>query len=211
MPKNLTPAGGWAENVAVPVDADPRDAESVEVPFQALTDRTQYLRNQLEQDSASVVHIDPFAGQSGGWASGGIISGVESTGILARLFFDLAAYLPDGARVLDIELMATEGAGRPLGSRLNLGLARKTVDWSTPADVPEVALGYSESGGGSGFRVIALSDGVNWGGSAWAPITINKAQNAYTLRVTAGVDGGAHAPDTVHAIRVLYEAPEARR
>lgn len=210
MPKNLTPAGGWAENVAVPVDADPRNAASVEVPFQALVDRNDFLRALLRDDAAASVYLDPrSAGQSGDWLPVGVGS-IQSQSNNASLWFDLAAYLPNGARITNIQVLIDEGAARASGSRAALRLAQKSIDWaSVTPPISEAELGYSESAGGSGVHYIVIAAGN--AGPSWSPVTIDKSQGNYSLRIQAGSDGGAHAPDTVHGIRVLYEAPEARR
>jgi hypothetical protein len=46
MPHNLTPVSEYTGNVSVPVGGDPRTALSVEVPFQTLTNRAAWLRDQ---------------------------------------------------------------------------------------------------------------------------------------------------------------------
>lgn len=47
MPKNIVEDGIWDTNISVPVDADPRNALSVEVPYQSLTDRTLNLAGRV--------------------------------------------------------------------------------------------------------------------------------------------------------------------
>lgn len=47
MPKDLTDVSQWEEDVEVPVDTDPADAASVEVGFQALTDRSRWLFDRI--------------------------------------------------------------------------------------------------------------------------------------------------------------------
>ena len=48
MPKTLTASTTWAANVVSPEGGDLRRAATVETPFQALTDRTAYLKNQTD-------------------------------------------------------------------------------------------------------------------------------------------------------------------
>lgn len=48
MPKTLVASTTWANAVVVPEGGDPRRSTTVEPPFQQLTDRTGYLKNQVD-------------------------------------------------------------------------------------------------------------------------------------------------------------------
>jgi hypothetical protein len=57
MPLNLTPANVFTDPVAVPVTGEARSAASVEVPFQALTNRTHYLNDQKNLTNANLAAL----------------------------------------------------------------------------------------------------------------------------------------------------------
>lgn len=59
MPKSLTDAALFSSPVAVPLDAEPRTAGSVETPFQSLANRTYYLQQLAEVTGVS--HIKTVA------------------------------------------------------------------------------------------------------------------------------------------------------
>ena len=215
MPTNLTDVSTFTDPVAVPVDSDPRNAASVETPFQALANRTRYLLNQIETAGALIVHLSPAAGlqESFGvseWDYGIGVGdpSVDSVDNGSELHFDLAQYLPDGATITDIDIMATEGAARALGSRMSVSLQVQTPTW-TGSGSTAVTLYYSETGGGATSKIFSISDGVN-AGTAWASQVVTKGTKSYTLVVRAGTDGGGHTGDRIEAIRVHYTAPAAK-
>src|SRR5690349_19116610 len=47
MPKNLTDVSSFTSPIVVPVGGDVRNAESVETPFQGLSNRTKYLYDAI--------------------------------------------------------------------------------------------------------------------------------------------------------------------
>jgi hypothetical protein len=79
MPTNLTPVSEYTGDVFVPVGGDPRTAMSVQIPFQTLTNRAAWLRDELRlvqyKGVTRPVSVETFA-QIGTWtapysASGG--------------------------------------------------------------------------------------------------------------------------------------------
>ena len=214
MPKDLTDSSTFTAPVSVPVDSDPRNAASVETPFQALANRTRYLLNQIETDGALEVELSPISGVQGetgisAWDYGAGVGApsVDSAANGSELYFDLAKYLPDGATITDIDVMVTEGAARSLGSRMSVSLQVSTPTW-TGGGSTATTLYLSETSGGGGDEIFSISDEVN-AGISWVNVTIDKTTKAYTLVIRAGTDG-SHNADRVKHIRVHYTAPAAK-
>lgn len=73
----LVPVDAYAANVTVPDDGDAKSAASVEVPFQALTDRVHHARTRLVESVGGVLPIPLVASANIGarftaWYSAGI-------------------------------------------------------------------------------------------------------------------------------------------
>lgn len=216
MPKTLTDVASW-DDVVVPVDSDARNAASVETPFQALANRTKVLQNDFVLTGSQVVNIPPVAAtphtpQGGVAPAWQMLSGnprtVQSKVDEAKLVVDLAAYLPDGAALTEIEVDINEGSTRSDGDRSEIRLI------VTPS-VGGLDSQYScESdttvNGGS---TTVLSDHRNAiSSSEWfvPPMTIDKSTHSYFLVITAGKDSpSGHASDDIEGVRLYFNAPNA--
>jgi hypothetical protein len=96
MSHALTPVDAFTSPVTVPDDGDPKSAASVELPFQALADRVEFLRNRSWEAVAGrrIVTLAPFVA-SAGWSfndsSVGPRYGLLQTDVASarRLFFSL--------------------------------------------------------------------------------------------------------------------------
>lgn len=206
MPKNLTDVDAFTSPVAVPVDSDTANAASVETGFQALSDRTRYVYNVLNNEEwvtspASrylvLAAAGLFAGQNG-WqsASAGFASIALSTVDNAGAHLTLNRVLPSDAVLDRVDVLVNPGAARASGSNMSVSLwEMPAYDFGSPPAAPTGnLLADVEDDTTTALQVITLS------GLAY---TLDSQTDGLVLSVHAGATAGA-SPDHVHALRFIY-------
>lgn len=155
------------------------------------------------------IHLVPSDASNYGSSDWGFIAGgrdaILSAANGANLIYSLAGIVPSGAEITDVDVMVRPGAARASASRVEVELIRSTPDWGTPG-IPTQSSptgGYGEDDGTTSDQVIALT--VSGIGDAE-----DHESRALFLRVRSGVDGGAHNPDRVYAIRIVFRDPGPR-
>ena len=155
MPKDLIDTPVFPSPVVVPVDTDARNAASVETPFQTLTNRTAFLKDELEGLQAEVIHnprrtrviaipasafifhrtYDPndpgFDIYQNEWlmkVGNGVLRDGElfANEALAECFVNLGPYMPSGSRLESVFATVEPGSSRSSGDRLQLEVYKTT-------------------------------------------------------------------------------------
>jgi len=202
MPKFLTEADAWeAEGtVVVPTDGDVRNAASVELAFQQLTNRTLYLYNYVDGGAESRVLIlsifQSFFDQSDWSINGGSSLGNISASV--ELYVPLNRIVPVGATVTRCRAMVNPGAARGVGDRMELSLVERVPDFAAVPSfsITESTIDSEEDDGTSNVQMIDVS-GLSY---VMAP-----ASHA-TLQLAAGNGTG----DLVYAFEVSYDGAGPR-
>ena len=220
MPKNLTDASTYSSPIAVPVDSDPRNAASVETPFQQLANRTKYLADRVggsgggsewvydDAPRSRTRIVSPFAFMEGKLATGDAqlwtVAAFVSTGTgysrtsqadRAQLVADISHWLPIFANLTRVQVLVAPGAARgTVGDRVTVSLFRQTPSFSTPAiPVADGPIGEATDDGTTNVQVI--DTGV-------IDEDVDRASQL-CLRIVAGADGGTNKDD-VHSILLTY-------
>lgn len=146
MPEDLTPVSEYTGAVSVPVGGDPRTAQSVKTPFQTLTNRAAWLRDEVRllqyRGVTRPVSVETFA-QIGTWTQPFSASGnngprwiAGSTSANDHLTYRLD--LPHGSvlTALSVQLKAAGAhvglpAVMPSLALLRISLVDFTSGWST--------------------------------------------------------------------------------
>lgn len=210
MPQNLTETATFDTPITVPQNTDPATAESVVVPFQAVTNRTKYLKNELDTrivadeftyptPKAKVKELGIMALGAGadGWSP--VLGRVESTKDTHPAFFDLD--LPGGCVVTGIDVIVTPGAARSSPNRMTAVLTRINADYSTPGSSVESFGTSAEDDGTTGAQLLQQT-GLS--------VTLSSRDSkAYAIRVFSG-NTGSSAADKIHGVRVHYNDPGPR-
>ncbi len=118
----------------------------------------------------------------------------------ARAYLDLRPYLPHGAVLTRVRVLATPGAARGSGFRVLVGLASFVPDFATPAAPSGAALFGSDDGGAA--TITAIDSGA-------LSVTISST-TAYILEVVGGNDGGAHNNDVLWGVQLTFSDPGPR-
>jgi len=115
MPKNITDVSEFTEPVVVPVNGDDRVAESVEVAFQALSNRTRYIKNTTDAFAPVTVIVGDSLdiNISGGVAA---LRGIEPTdyavsGTPVRAYIDYHTVPGDGGGGIVVRKEGAPGTG----------------------------------------------------------------------------------------------------
>lgn len=186
MPKDLTDVDEFTDPISVPVDSDPRNAASVETPFQGLANRTRNLKGIIDPDSPVLRTImiplssaqNIYNGTSlriSHTSSGGEIISEVNTNV-DQIRFPL--YLPSGAEVDRVRM----GAERSTTNAVEVHLVRITPDKATPAagSRVEVATGSSTT---SGAVIVDTGSGIGE--------VIDNEDHEYFIGATVQQDGGS--------------------
>lgn len=213
MPKNLTESSTFPSIVTVPVDADPADAASVEVPFQALADRTRFLRDYCTDQgvqlpaallwgrylhAASIVVNDPAV-----WARSQ--NRIVGSSDFTAGYFDLTPLLPRNASIARLRALVDPGVARAGESnRMRLRLLRTSygISFGSPAE-SELEIAAARDDGTADLQWIEIDlvagAGVEpvAGGATWI------------AEVRTGVDASMNA-DAIHALYVEFTAATIR-
>ena len=198
--------------VSVPAGADVRNAASVAVPFQTLSDRTAYLLAQIQPGDLRSIVLSPQQAQhiEGDWTHVGLEPGsMECTENSSRLSWDLGRLLPTGAIVQQVDALVTMGANMATLLRMQIELENRTPNFealSLDAGTPDGSI-FAEAGAASAgaIELFSLTTAV-----AGIPFTISRA-NVTTLSIRSRLDTNPLSPaDIVHAVRVSFTDPGAR-
>ena len=92
MPTNLSETATFDSPIAVPIDADPGNAASVQAPFQALTNRTAFLKGVLDGGVPRVRHGTRVAMRAVAGAVTGDVFIVDQDGVYT---FDASSVLTE--------------------------------------------------------------------------------------------------------------------
>jgi len=231
MPENITDLLVFTDPIAVPVDADTRNAASAKTPWQALSDRTRNLANRtggllgageaaylnaagVATPRARVIIVPAFAGFGafGQWS--GSIFGVaptqgwriKSEANTAQWFFPLSRYVPKGGVVNEIAVMIAPGLARAVQTTVPGDNGRMTLHYFDQTLVWGVSEVYA------GPLAAIEDDGtVNLqaltlpGGPLGLTIDPTTTTNRVVV-VTAGNTGGVNKDDVI-AMRLTLTDP----
>lgn len=145
MPTNLTETSTFDATITVPADGDARTAASVEVPFQALANRSKYLKTLTE--TTGITKIKTVADNAALKALTGMASGdvVKQTDIKVIYIYDSGLATAEhngiivepttggGRWVADFAVITVEDANGDARLTLNPPNAIVGQDWQTTA------------------------------------------------------------------------------
>ena len=218
MPKNLTDVATFTDPVSVPVDTDARNAASVEVPFQALANRTRQLKDQLETSivpgtgefiypsnpllPTRTIELDPMSMQGADWGTEtGFQHREAQLGAREHLYLDLGGVLPSDAYVISLQAIVKPAAARGALDRMRLALYAVTADWSTYAALSLISEAADDDGT------------TDWQGLSISPTEavfttdVDFSARRYLVRIAAG---NGTAGDLVRAVRINFSDPGPR-
>lgn len=208
--KNLTESATYTANVSVPEDnVDLRTAASVETAFQALANRTKYIKDRIVSDewvyptgkTRTTTIFPADASQYGTWTltpSAILISGSSA---YARLDLNLAPYLPDGATVTRVRALVDPGAARSGANRMTLALYERIFGFASPS-VPastQKFIAYDDT--------TAALQSID-SGTISVAVSRNSGQ-ALLLWLACGNDANAN-PDAVYGFEITWTDPGPR-
>lgn len=138
MPKNIVDLHEFTTPVQVPVGTDPRNAASVETPFQALANRTEFLRERIQPQRTVELRLSLYeAIQHGPWTwstpFGNYLETSDSS-LGTALVWPLRGRIPTGAEIQTIQAIVDMGEAATAGMTLRV-LAR-SFNFSTPSTLP---------------------------------------------------------------------------
>lgn len=218
MPKNLTDSSAFTSPIVVPVDADPADAASVEVGFQALANRTRLLLERTGgfDGSDEFAYIDSLGDPTTVSRTRGLpifssapLDGWEfepGTGRLSSLDQGREVVLPidleTDSVIQSIRALVIPGASRALDdNRMRIFLRIRAADYSAGTITETVEL-EATSNSGSAWQVILSGNDA---------ITVNRESTTYELVIVSGNDApSGHSADKVLAAGVYYSVPGPR-
>lgn len=201
MPHNLTDVDAFTSPVAVPSGGDERNAASVETPFQALANRTRYLKEILvptTPPSKTIrVGADAFFGPAVGTKTGAGIAGDFGTLLVVnnqRAYADLGRLVPSGATITGLTIRVKPGAARSGGSQVIAGWevvsGDSTVDSAAGGDLDDGTTNTQN-----------LTPSVS--------LTINRSTKRYFATLKAGNTAGS-ANDEILWMDVTFTDPGPR-
>lgn len=140
--KNLTESATYTANVSVPEDnADLRTAASVETAFQALTNRTKYIKDRIVSDEwvyptgkTRTTTIYPCdAGRDGTWTFTPTALTATGASAYATVSLNLSKHVPDGATITRVRALVDPGAARTGSNRMTLALYERVFGFASPS------------------------------------------------------------------------------
>lgn len=199
MAKNLVEVATFTANVSVPEGADARTAASVETPFQALANRTKYLKdNEAARFVAATRYLDLVSSghSNAGWSIlDGIWSGAANN---AGVFFGLPNnVLPHGSTLATFATKVQPGASRSGSNRMAVSLFKIDHTLSYPTSHVQIGSTVNDDGTASEQTITigSLSE------------VIDRSRYAYYAIVTAGNTAESNS-DTLFNI-ALTRTPSA--
>lgn len=208
MPKNLTdnPAAAFG-TVTVPVDTDPRNAASVEDPFQQLADRTRFNYERFTENPGAVTldgsiyqqiryvggtHANPHKNAYNEWIN--VLGGFRSQVNVAQLIYDLTPFLGRFESIVRARVLVKPGAARAtVGDRIQITLGGHSygVSFGSPSGPSFTGHGTETDDGTTDLQWVTFD-------FSGAPLAVSSLAT-WLLELTAGVDAGANNDD-VYAI-----------
>lgn len=223
MPKNLTDVDEFTDPVSVPVDSDPRNANSVEVPYQALANRTRNLDNRLSPIEVNVtdgewVYENPksrtvlvplanYIVNSADDADVDPVTGVAGTTIPIHLRIESNLHvafpldLPDGAVITRCRAGVTHDVSHGTASKLEL--MRQLIDRTGTLEDSDLLTVVDEvsAGTGSGPHILDIT-GLSE--------TVDNTFHYLYLRFQSGDNAAGTDPDRILWLDVVYDDPGPR-
>ena len=201
--KNLTESSTFTANVSVPEDnVDLRTAASVETAFQALADRTKYLREFVDaQTPASRTKYVPL---HGAWTSSTFalaagdmpVATATDTGATALVRVPLGRYLPTGATITLVRCLVNPATSVALlGDRMQINLRRATISGTTISGTTRAV--WHDSG----------TAGMQWASSGTISETVSEG---HVWEVWVNANLASVAADTFRLVEITFTDPGAR-
>lgn len=185
MPTDLVETATFTDPIAVPVDADPANAASVETPFQGLANRTRWMVDVVARSAQGILW------DLGTWtfSTGGHLSTADGEFIWLH-----APPLPPGAEITSVDVNVDPGAARSSGSRMEVRLQSQAA--ATGAVTTHVT--QEDTINTTVPHLITATPG--------APLAVDDATLRYFVAIESGTDG-AHVPDRMISVVWHYTAP----
>lgn len=215
MPTNVTPAGVFTDPVTRPTDGDPGNGTTFQQPIQALTDRTQFLADQLGGNTGlgewtykggtrtRIVAISLYdaildwdlAGTPG-WSRptnpAGSVYSLEG-GVQKQLVVPISKYLRDGMKILSVRMLCEPGDNPSADPTMSLGLyyGNPTLDPLAIAIPAPTGVGSLAASSGSDLQVVVMS--IGGGGHSVVRYTSvsNRSRDYYLHIVGTDSTGGS--------------------
>lgn len=196
MPKDLVDVDAFTSPITVPVDGDPRNALSVEVPFQALADRTRHVFSRFDGNG----EIDLPAPLSWiGYVGAGALQletlnnadFLPARGALdVRRNFGLAWWdlsrLPRHASIVRVRVLLNPGVARAGTNRMKVELQRDNygVSFAKPISVTTTVVGSVFDDGTTDLQWVTID-------LSGSPVAVS-AGAQWSLEVAAGNDAATN-------------------
>lgn len=200
MPKNLTDVSFFDAPISVPVSADPRNAASVENPFQQLANRTRFLLNAITVGGAltdRTIFLGTPAAR-GDWTKT-LTMYIQSNANTQLLVVCISDHLPSGAILKEVAAVVKPGAARAGADRMLMKILRwdLTAIAGAGSDPATTQLGSDQFDAGSNARQLITQSGLSE--------TIDRDLNAVVMQLQAGNTGGTGGQeDRFYALRLTY-------
>jgi hypothetical protein len=201
MAHNLTETASFTTNVQVPDDGDFVNEGSVETPFQALADRSQYLRNLVlgvgtifvgvERAMLGITSTGALAWKTETFATPVLLSRLNRNADDANLMipFDLRV----GTKCTAIRVRVQPGAARAsLGDRMSCTVYEQdtTTGVVVPYEAPGPVYVEASDNGAAAIQWVSLAN-VPAGG------IVGSATKRYLVEVMPGVDAATNTDAVV--------------
>ncbi len=115
MPKQLTDVSTFTAEITVPVNSDPRNAESVEAGFQGLANRTKHLRDNAVNGDASNSYAGNLTWSGAHTLTGSLTLGGANASVRYRV--DRTTLVDDAGVILTVAADVYIAAAAPTAAR----------------------------------------------------------------------------------------------
>lgn len=199
MPKDLVDLDVFTNPVRVPVGTDPRNAASVETPFQALANRTEFLRERIQPQRTVELRLSLYeAIQHGPWTwstpVGNYLQTTSGNGNSTNLVWPLRGRIPAGAEIQRIQAIVDMGEAAAGG--MTLSALSRVFNFLSPATVPSSA--------GPIVTATKTTAGVGLIDSGPVSYTVSDSEELLLMLAPRSNEPTLSPPDRVYAARVLY-------
>lgn len=233
MPTNITDTSTFTDPIQGPADDDPQLADSYNLGFQGVANRTRYLADRLggadgsgewsyPTPRARHIPISLADGREIRDTSGGTpewrFATSPSVAIVwfslvdsGRILFPLGAMLRDGMVITDVQVIVAPGAARSGTNGVRVGLYYVAPSFATPASNPItpaiVGGAYKYDDGTANKQLITLASVLGAGHT----VVLNDATSHrdYFLEVRAGNTGAVNA-DSLYGVVLFANEPGPR-
>lgn len=174
MPNNLTDVNAFTSPIVVPAGSDDAGLTYLLTAFQALANRTEYLRQRVAVVTERTFVVSPHRAQfDSGWTRGPVAA--VSTSNSAVVYLDLD-FLPDGAVLKRVRALVTPGA-----NTMSMDLRTRTLDFVTPDKGSNTGIELGITSSGTSLQVItttALTETIDRLGGKFYSVTLTANSGA---------------------------------